>query len=137
MCMRVFFLQAKQNYLYAYTCHVFFFKSPAIHAYVCALVDIVSKHKVMLGCNPLFFSVASIWYTQPKQVMSVSIKRDRATGKNLGYGFVKMSSHQEARTAKEAMQVTCKDMTLDVHITLVHLFSSLPNLVPRPCFLEV
>ena len=37
--------------------------------------------------------------------MSVSIKRDRATGKNLGYGFVKLSSHQEARTAKEAMQV--------------------------------
>lgn len=37
--------------------------------------------------------------------MSVSIKRDRATGKNLGYGFVKMSSHQEARAAKEAMQV--------------------------------
>lgn len=40
-----------------------------------------------------------------RQVMSVSIKRDRATGKNLGYGFVKLSSHQEARTAKEAMQV--------------------------------
>lgn len=39
------------------------------------------------------------------QVMSVSIKRDRATGKNLGYGFVKLSSHQEARAAKEAMQV--------------------------------
>lgn len=36
--------------------------------------------------------------------MSVSIKRDRATGKNLGYGFVKMSSHQEARIAKDAMQ---------------------------------
>lgn len=40
------------------------------------------------------------------QVMSVSIKRDRATGKNLGYGFVKLSSHQEARAAKEAMQVS-------------------------------
>lgn len=39
------------------------------------------------------------------KVMSVSIKRDRATGKNLGYGFVKMSSHQEAREAKDAMQV--------------------------------
>ncbi|CAN0300778.1 unnamed protein product, partial [Ectocarpus sp. 12 AP-2014] len=38
------------------------------------------------------------------RVMSVSIKRDRATGKNLGYGFVKLSSHQEARAAKEAMQ---------------------------------
>lgn len=37
----------------------------------------------------------------------MSIKRDRATGKNLGYGFVKMSSHQEARGAKEAMQVRC------------------------------
>ncbi len=35
----------------------------------------------------------------------MSIKRDRATGKNLGYGFVKLSSHQEARAAKEAMQV--------------------------------
>lgn len=41
--------------------------------------------------------------------MSVSIKRDRATGKNLGYGFVKLSSHQEARTAKEAMQVRARD----------------------------
>ncbi|CAN0417351.1 unnamed protein product, partial [Laminaria digitata] len=44
-------------------------------------------------------------FEQHGRVMSVSIKRDRATGKNLGYGFVKLSSHQEARAAKEAMQV--------------------------------
>eukprot|EP00903_Cladosiphon_okamuranus_P008716 g8349.t1 len=43
-------------------------------------------------------------FEQHGRVMSVSIKRDRATGKNLGYGFVKLSSHQEARAAKEAMQ---------------------------------
>ncbi|CAM9600875.1 unnamed protein product [Ascophyllum nodosum] len=43
-------------------------------------------------------------FQQHGRVMSVSIKRDRATGKNLGYGFVKLSSHQEARAAKEAMQ---------------------------------
>ncbi|CAM9355189.1 unnamed protein product, partial [Scytosiphon promiscuus] len=43
-------------------------------------------------------------FEQHGKVMSVSIKRDRATGKNLGYGFVKLSSHQEARAAKEAMQ---------------------------------
>ena len=50
------------------------------------------------SCPPFFCAA---------QVMSVSIKRDRATGKNLGYGFVKLSSHQEARAAKEAMQVGC------------------------------
>lgn len=54
----------------------------------------------------LFFFIAlSVALVFHRQVMSVSIKRDRATGKNLGYGFVKLSSHQEARAAKEAMQV--------------------------------
>ncbi|CAN0122081.1 unnamed protein product, partial [Phaeothamnion confervicola] len=39
-------------------------------------------------------------------VAAVSIKRDRATGKNLGYGFVKMSTHDEAVSAKLAMHET-------------------------------
>jgi RNA recognition motif-containing protein len=38
-----------------------------------------------------------------RSVHQVSIKRDRNTGKNLGYGFVKMSSNEEAVAAKIAM----------------------------------
>lgn len=37
------------------------------------------------------------------RVLAATIKRDRNTGKNLGYGFVKMGSHREAVEAKEAL----------------------------------
>ena len=37
------------------------------------------------------------------RVLMVNIKRDRNTGKNLGYGFVKMGSHREACLAKLRM----------------------------------
>ncbi|CAM9180331.1 unnamed protein product, partial [Discosporangium mesarthrocarpum] len=43
-------------------------------------------------------------FQQFGKVLSVSIKRDRTTGKNLGYGFVKLSSHKEAVEAKKSMQ---------------------------------
>jgi nucleolysin TIA-1/TIAR len=36
--------------------------------------------------------------------MSVDIKRDRNTGRNLGYGFVQMSSHEQAEEAKDRLQ---------------------------------
>ncbi|CAM9682154.1 unnamed protein product [Chrysoparadoxa australica] len=36
-------------------------------------------------------------------VTNVSIKRDRATHKNLGYGFVSMQTHAQARVAKAAL----------------------------------
>jgi RNA recognition motif. (a.k.a. RRM, RBD, or RNP domain) len=39
----------------------------------------------------------------PRRVVTVNIKRDRATNKNLGYGFVRMGSHAEACTAKDNM----------------------------------
>ncbi|KAG5180401.1 hypothetical protein JKP88DRAFT_323754 [Tribonema minus] len=39
----------------------------------------------------------------PRRVLTVNIKRDRSTSKNLGYGFVRMGSHAEACVAKERM----------------------------------
>jgi len=41
--------------------------------------------------------------TMTIQVVSVDIKRDKQTGRNLGYGFVQMSSHQEALDAKAGL----------------------------------
>mmetsp|Transcript_17173 Transcript_17173/g.25428 ORF Transcript_17173/g.25428 Transcript_17173/m.25428 type:complete len:655 (-) Transcript_17173:221-2185(-) len=42
-------------------------------------------------------------FSQFGGVMTVNIKRDRSTGKNLGYGFIRMSSHSEAEKAKSEM----------------------------------
>mmetsp|Transcript_22208 Transcript_22208/g.27897 ORF Transcript_22208/g.27897 Transcript_22208/m.27897 type:complete len:558 (+) Transcript_22208:194-1867(+) len=40
------------------------------------------------------------------KVASVSIKRDKQTGKNLGYGFVRMGSKEEALLAKKTLHQT-------------------------------
>eukprot|EP00611_Tribonema_gayanum_P030023 TRINITY_DN821_c0_g1_i1.p1 TRINITY_DN821_c0_g1~~TRINITY_DN821_c0_g1_i1.p1 ORF type:complete len:775 (+),score=200.61 TRINITY_DN821_c0_g1_i1:165-2489(+) len=42
-------------------------------------------------------------FAQFGRVVTVNIKRDRNTGKNLGYGFVRMGTHEEAVTAKDSM----------------------------------
>ena len=39
-------------------------------------------------------------------MVAVDIKRDKQTMRNLGYGFVQMSTHQEAEAAKEKMHET-------------------------------
>jgi RNA recognition motif-containing protein len=39
-------------------------------------------------------------------VLSIDIKRDKQTGRNLGYGFIQMSSHAEAVNAKAQLQET-------------------------------
>ena len=36
-------------------------------------------------------------------MVAVDIKRDKQTMRNLGYGFVQMSTHEEAEVAKEKM----------------------------------
>lgn len=38
------------------------------------------------------------------QVVMTDIKRDKVTGRNLGYGFVQMSTREEALAARERMQ---------------------------------
>lgn len=38
------------------------------------------------------------------QVLSIDIKRDKQTGRNLGYGFIQMATHDEARAAKDQLQ---------------------------------
>lgn len=35
--------------------------------------------------------------------MSIDIKRDKQTGRNLGYGFIQMGSHEEACEAKRRL----------------------------------
>ena len=40
------------------------------------------------------------------RVLNVDIKRDKFTGNNLGYGFIKMSTHEEAMAAKNQLDGT-------------------------------
>ena len=39
-------------------------------------------------------------------VVAVSIKKDKKTGQNLGYGFVRMATHADAVRAKDKMHNT-------------------------------
>jgi RNA recognition motif-containing protein len=53
-------------------------------------------------------------------VQQVSIKRDRNTGKNLGYGFVKMSSNEEAVAAKHAMHRYFTHYYYNIRLNISH-----------------
>lgn len=69
-------------------------------AIVCAACLLACIHVLRSRSSQL----SLFWPDDHTQVVMTDIKRDKVTGRNLGYGFVQMSTREEALAARERMQ---------------------------------